>query len=532
MRKKRVFTICIIIIISLVFLDTKPVMAMCYPGSNIISNNIHDHVYSGNAKVSNSYLMKNADGTLTRIENYGDVILCEKYSSAFKVISQSTIPFELSIFGGFYSGEKYNYFVFGQNNYANEQHAECIRIVQYTKDWKRRNVYSVGDCNVSVPFYGTNTDFSEYGDNLYIRCGHLSYSDGTGRTWQGPLTISVKQQEAVINDVQGSLLGITKGSIVNVGATYIDTSGGMIITMDHSLSAPVGAVCSCYYNNASVTSFESETKTAKSLGSAIGYNGYVPPLSIGGFELGSQYYLAACSTGITDGSAYNNNIVIMAVPRNGFTDAEVKLSYITGYAGETYTCETPYLVKVSSDKYCVLFEIRDGYSDMCRTYYAFVDGSGNKISDIEYIDGCLSDCQPIVYNNKIVWYTTNGDCTNIYCIPTSAGSSGSASKDRVYDNSSAVYKGVDFSKVYDFSYYCSHYPDVRVLYSNNPQGAISHFVNTGMSEGRQACENFNVQAYKSNYSDLRGLYGGDLKKYYVHFVLYGSNEGRNGRTYN
>lgn len=130
-----------------------------YPGSDIVSNNIHDHVYQTTSHVSNSYLAANKDGTFYRIENYGDVILVEKYNSSFKVISQFTVPFELSIFGGFYSGTNYNYLLFGQNNYEDKEHAECIRIVQYTKDWKRSNVYSIGNCNISVPFYGSNTDF-------------------------------------------------------------------------------------------------------------------------------------------------------------------------------------------------------------------------------------------------------------------------------------------------------------------------------------------------------------------------------------
>ena len=74
----------------------EPVFSAEHTGSNIISNNIHDHDYSGTAKVSNSYLVPNSNGTFTRVENYGDVILVETYNSAFKCINQATIPFELS----------------------------------------------------------------------------------------------------------------------------------------------------------------------------------------------------------------------------------------------------------------------------------------------------------------------------------------------------------------------------------------------------------------------------------------------------
>lgn len=504
-------------------------LATEYKGSNIISNNIHDHVYTTTSKVSNSYISVNSNNTFTRVENYGDVILVETYNSSFKVISQTTIPFELSLFGGFYSGQNYNYFLFGQNNYSDQTNAEVIRLVQYTKDWKRRNVYCIGDCDLSVPFYGANTDFSEYGDTLYIRCGHLTYADTKGFRKQGPLTISVKQGAQEINDVQGTIKGASYGSLENVGSCYIETEGGAITAVDHSLTAPFAAVASSYHNHAGTTSFESTCINASALGQYAGINGKQPGFSIGGMEASSQYYLIAANAGIADGSAANKNVAIMAVPRNGFSDDQVKISYLTGFAGVTYTAETPFIVKVNSDKFCVLWEQRDGYADTCKTYYAFIDGSGQRLTDVSSITACLSDCQPVVYNNKIIWYTTNGAKTSIYSISLSGKDEVSPSK--VYNNS-AVYKGVDFSKVYDYSYYCSRYPDIRVLYSNNPSGALSHFVTSGMAEGRQACDNFDVYKYKANYPDLYELYGDDLRKYYVHFVLYGSAEGRNGRTYN
>jgi hypothetical protein len=92
-----------------------------------------------------------------------------------------------------------------------------------------------------------------------------------------------------------------------------------------------------------------------------------------------------------------------------------------------------------------------------------------------------------------------------------------------------VNKGVDYSKVYDFAYYINRYPDMRVLYANNPAGALQHFVTNGMAEGRQGCENFSPIAYKNNYADLRNAFGNDWKQYYMHFINYGYAEGRNAR---
>ena len=92
--------------------------------------------------------------------------------------------------------------------------------------------------------------------------------------------------------------------------------------------------------------------------------------------------------------------------------------------------------------------------------------------------------------------------------------------------------GIDYSKIYDFSYYCSRYPDVRVLYSNDPDGAFRHFVNTGISEGRQGSADFNLSIYKANYPDLQNAYGDDKWSYYYHYMVSGYYDGRNARTYN
>ena len=84
---------------------------------------------------------------------------------------------------------------------------------------------------------------------------------------------------------------------------------------------------------------------------------------------------------------------------------------------------------------------------------------------------------------------------------------------------------------YDFSFYIATYPDMRVLYQHDPEGAIRHFVTVGMYEGRQGCDNFNINVYRSNYKELNSMYGNNLPMYYYHFMTCGYAEGRNARRY-
>ena len=84
----------------------------------------------------------------------------------------------------------------------------------------------------------------------------------------------------------------------------------------------------------------------------------------------------------------------------------------------------------------------------------------------------------------------------------------------------------DYSSVYDYTYYVSRYSDVRRAYGGNPVGALQHFINYGMKEGRQASKEFSADAYKNRYSDLRTAFGNNYQLYYMHYINFGKKEGR------
>lgn len=98
-------------------------------------------------------------------------------------------------------------------------------------------------------------------------------------------------------------------------------------------------------------------------------------------------------------------------------------------------------------------------------------------------------------------------------------------ENRVVD-ASTTYKGIDYSAVYNYSYYVANNPDVYKAYGYDDEAVLSHFVNCGMQEGRQANSKFNVFIYKNRYTDLSDAFGDDLKSYYIHYINLGKNEGR------
>ena len=92
---------------------------------------------------------------------------------------------------------------------------------------------------------------------------------------------------------------------------------------------------------------------------------------------------------------------------------------------------------------------------------------------------------------------------------------------------SYVYKGVDYSPVFDPGFYKRN-ADVVKVYGDKPEQLFKHFTDWGMKEGRKGNAVFDPYAYMraSKNVDLRLAYGHNMSLYYEHYCRYGKNEGR------
>ena len=95
--------------------------------------------------------------------------------------------------------------------------------------------------------------------------------------------------------------------------------------------------------------------------------------------------------------------------------------------------------------------------------------------------------------------------------------------------------GVDYSSVYDPSFYLSNNEDIRSAFSKrSPAGVVMiddtavlrHFVSCGMAEGRRGSKSFDVLGYYNRYPDLRRAFGANLTALYGHYLGSGRAEGR------
>lgn len=100
---------------------------------------------------------------------------------------------------------------------------------------------------------------------------------------------------------------------------------------------------------------------------------------------------------------------------------------------------------------------------------------------------------------------------------------------RMYDYvlSKQIFVSSDYDNaVFSAQYYVTKYPDLVITIGYNAEGLYNHFMQSGIAEGRQGCESFNVNIYIANNPDLQQIFGDDLKAYYQHYLNYGQYEGR------
>ena len=97
-------------------------------------------------------------------------------------------------------------------------------------------------------------------------------------------------------------------------------------------------------------------------------------------------------------------------------------------------------------------------------------------------------------------------------------------------NPVTIYEGVDYSKVYDYFYFCKKHPSVAKLYPEDDVAVLKSFVTKGMAKQYQAIQSFDVKSYRYGNADLRVQYKTDYRQYYLHYIRTGYQNRANTAT--
>lgn len=417
------------------------------PSTNI---DAQDYVNGGRwTDTVKSYLYENSMGGLTRVEyisSYtgGAKVVVEDYDSQFRLQASRTVPTELSIWGGFFAGEDYNFLVFGQDNEEENDGKEVIRVVKYSKDWQRLGAVGLYGGNTIHPFQAGSLRCAEYDGYLYVRTCHEMYASAKdGKNHQASMILLVRQDDMKITDSAYEVGGPGYVSHSFNQFILIDQDR-QIVTLDHGDAYPRSIVLQRFIAKAGQDSLREEKRIpaeqpgwyytvyedeqeVQAFPGQTGAND--TGCSLGGFaETANGYAAAYAYDGV--GRMYDpRNIYFAFIGK----DLSVKTTPLTS----NVNASAPQVVPTGLDGGYVLWnqdEVRytsmgGSYTVLGDTlYYARYDANGN-VGPVQTASAHLSDCAPIYWNGKVVWYVTNKNVPVFYALDASGLSVHVASAD-------------------------------------------------------------------------------------------------------
>lgn len=375
----------------------------------------HDYVWNWQAPCLN-YLHENEDGSITKLDlrydwdNSEQYVLIENYNGE-TLTSTKKIKTELDYFGGAFFGEKYNFLLLGQSNPEESDSVEVVRIIKYTKDWKKIEHASVYGADTSIPFDAGSPSMTEHNGYLYIHMSHEMYQSSDGLNHQSNMSITLDQEymQAEVGNYNYTSHSFNQ---------FIQTDGEYIYTVDHGDAYPRAIEVSKqpvadseeteygYYDYTTIRPFEFYGESGDN------YTG----AELGGFEIGKNNCIIAFNTVKQDGSNSGQLNVKLAITDKNMTSS--KIIDITNHAeGSDMYVSNPQLVKISSQAFLLMWE-EQSYGSSSYVNMVTIDENGKMLSDIVKSYALrVSDCQPVFCSDGYVrWYVAEESSPVIYAV--------------------------------------------------------------------------------------------------------------------
>ena len=367
-----------------------------------VKNTVTDgRSYSGNwSTTDKNYIVPLDDGGYMTFAAGSSSYTAEYFNKDFESTGKNTISRELGIFGAFYSDANGYYILTGQENDSQSSSVECYRLTKYDKSWNRLGSCGLSNCNTTIPFRAGSASMTSSGNFLVIRTCHQMYtSERDGRRHQANVTILVNTQTVKILDAFTAVSNASDGYSSHSFNQYVRIDNNHIIGADHGDAYP--RCMGVWYYKTDLTTGKLLTKGTNfyapfNISGATGDN--YTGATLGGLEVSDTSYIIAGSSIVQgNSSSKNKNIFVSTVNKSSGSTAT---KWLTSDAASKGSYTSPYIVKISNTEFCVI------WTRSSTLYYAFIDGSGNIQGSVySAAGGSLSDCQPVLAGNKIIWFT-------------------------------------------------------------------------------------------------------------------------------
>jgi len=324
-----------------------------------------------------SYLYANEKGGLTLVQYYSKTegVTVAEFDDQFRFVNTRSIPVkDLRKWGDFYAGEKYNYLFYSVDN-------TTLRIDRYSRDWTllQTRDYALGNTN---SFIDNDMDVAQSGSSLFIVTSHYMTS---GHQANMRLQIDADTLGLVAAQTgEADFYGYCSHSFV----PEVVCSGGKIYAFDYCDRIPSVGILMSAFQGGLYSGIQGRVVKSMIL-QDWGILASAAPVS-GGAVMAYTYAPASAGNVATDVYLYHT----------GGTTRQVTY---TGNMG------TPWVAPLNGSSGFVLFN-PDVRADLPgdELYYAAyaVSGGSLVVGPTRKVAGhALSDCEPIAFNNELVWFT-------------------------------------------------------------------------------------------------------------------------------
>lgn len=394
-----------------------------------LSQNVHKNTYDRWTNLVTSELYQEKDNVV-RAEYIASAngVVVETYNQSFKLLSKKIVAKELSMYGGMFIGEQYNFIFWGNENKSENDNAEIIRVVKYTKDWSRISSCSFYGENTTVPFDAGRVSAVEHNGLLFVRTAHEMYMAPDGKNHQANVSFIIEEKTMACTDKHFEVSNSAEGYVSHSFNQFLAKDGSNLISVDHGDAHPRTLVLMKYSSQlASRTMVRPQNITVCNIDGVEGDND--TGMTVGGLEVSVGNYLVAYSSKQQGQNNEHRNIYIGVVDKNSSRVNNVK---ITNYASDSNVEGTPHLVKINDNKFLVMWESmklsNSQYPWMLAVptgtvSFVFIDGNGKPITGIYTSTGSLSDCKPILSSGSFLWYVTDNSVPVFCFIPASSPTS-------------------------------------------------------------------------------------------------------------
>lgn len=382
---------------------------------SLFIENILRPSFSNTSYANKSYLQYNDDGTISRIvyDLINNEVVIETYSTDFKLLSTNKILAELNIWGAFYSGSKYNFCVFGQSNVDESKEKEVVRIVKYSKDWQRLDSVSLYGCNTETPFASGRPRLTEHDGKLYLHTSHRMFQSSDGFNHQASMDFFLNIDDMSTFYQQYDVSNIGFGYVSHSFDQYVQADDNYLYTLDLGDAYPR---CVALVRRDLDGSAIDNTSVLDIVGN-VGDN--FTGVSLGGFEL-SKNNCISVGNSISQTEDSNTSVRNVFLSVTGKDLSFNNTLWLTNFTDENMV-SIPKLVKIDDNTFIAMW---NEFGDENKAHLVKLDGKGNILQDVTIDNVTVSDCDPVVVGNQIVWYSG----TNVY-----------SEEDYSYTNKSVLY---------------------------------------------------------------------------------------------